>query len=830
MGEPLVSGLENFVARPGQPLEEHLTQAAFAAGDPESTLTEQLLFLSGLLHDAGKARRTWQDYFKRSVAGSKEKMPHAYVGAALFALYGRNMLDTHETCLEAEQLYYLLVRDIEDHHGRLGDWWEPRLNQSVPPWRSLISSQPPEDTAFAALNSLVQRYFPFLTDNAITDYDSFRKRLMHLEKRWDRTFKKHRMKLKQKLGTVPSAYASWISRDTSGRLIAADRLSASGLSAETALSPNSAQAALQIFKDKLEEKHRTAIEDGHGLMADKRSAVHEQALSRYRNNGDAPWFALSLPVGWGKTLISLRVTLEHAAAGQAERIVYVAPYLSILSQAAKEIREVTGLEVMEHHHLALLNAAPAGSDSPEEIEPIDVLTMESWRAPIIATTFNQLFRAVFPKNAQQSIRIPSLRRAFIIIDEPQIMDVSVYNAFIRGLEALRERSEARVMLVSATIPPTLHALTTPPFPIAPEVESANRYSLITHTETWTEDRVAKEAIQRFKQYGQVAVILNTIADAVRVYRQVSELTEKGVCINLHGMMTPLHKAHLIAEIAGRLDRGEPVLVISTQVLEAGINLSFRRILRARPIFSSVAQTAGRANRHAEGAVATVEVFDFIREDGSDSSKWIYKNEHQRKVTKELLPPDGRWSEAQTAELIERYFEKLSDVDPNIMALDWFADAAKGQWSKLAGLSPFETLEEEGGNELSEQNARVFVVTADVWTSPLVKKWMEYFGISHVSDIYRRYQERDFLRRLDFDDRKRFLSLVGQFVAPLRWRLVPQVCGPVDPEKMSIFRAQDDNDYHMDTGFGHLLLREDSDDYDRRLDAAMSRSHDPAQYL
>ncbi|MGI8911332.1 MAG: CRISPR-associated helicase Cas3' [Rubrobacteraceae bacterium] len=826
----MVNGLENFVARPGQPLEEHLTQAAFAAGNPEGLPADQLLFLAGLLHDAGKARQTWQDYFQRSLAGSKEKMPHAYVGAALFALYGRDLLETHSPSLEVEQLYYLLVRDVEDHHGQLRDWYDPRLNQSVPPWKSLISSQPPEDTAFAALDELAQQYLPSLADNPIIDHDIFSERLRQLENRWDRAFKKHRMKLKRKLGIVPSTYASWISRNATGRLIAADRLSASGLSAETSLSSDSARSALQVFKDELEEKRLKAIEDGHGIMAEKRSAVHEQALVGYRNGADAPWFTLSLPVGWGKTLISLRVALEHAVTGQAECIVYVAPYLSILSQAAKEIREVTDLEVMEHHHLALLNAAPAEADSPEEIEPIDVLTMESWRAPIIATTFNQLFRAVFPKNAQQSIRIPSLERAFIVIDEPQIMDASVYNAFIRGLEALRDHSEARVMLVSATIPPTLHALTAPPLPIAPEVESADRYTLVTHTGTWTEERVAKEAKQRFEQYGQVAVILNTIADAVRVYRRVSKPTGESVCINLHGMMTPLHKAHLIAKIAGRLERDEPVLVVSTQVLEAGINLSFRRILRARPIFSSVAQTAGRANRHAEGDTATVEVFDFIREDGADSSKWIYKNEHQRKATGELLPPGGRWSEAQTAELIERYFEKLSEVDPNIMALDWFADAAKGQWSKLAGLSPFETLDDEGGNELSEQNARVFVVTADAWTSPLVKKWMEHFGIAHVSDVYRRYQDRRFLGNLDFDDRKRFLSLVGQFVAPLRWKLVPRVCEPFDPEKIGILRASDDNDYHMDTGFGHLLLREDFDDYDRRLDAAMSRSHDPGQFL
>lgn len=825
-----MSSLENFVARPGQPLEEHLTQAAFAAGDPAGPPTEQLLFLAGLLHDAGKARPAWQAYFWRSVAGSKEKMPHAYVGAALFALYGRGLLDAQPSSLEVEQLYYLLVRDVEDHHSKLGDWWHPHLNQSVPPWKSLMMSQPPEDTAFAALDTLTRRHMYSLQGVPIVGYDIFRERLAHLEQRWDRAFKKHRMRLKRELGIAPSAYASWISRDTTGRLIAADRLSASGISADSALSSDSAKAALRVFKENLEEKHRKAIEDGHGLMADKRSAVHEQALAAYQNNTTAPWFDLSLPVGWGKTLISLRVALEHAAAEQAERIVYVAPYLSILSQAAKDIREITDLEVMEHHHLALLNTTPGGADSFEEIEPIDVLTMESWRAPIIATTFNQLFRAVFPKSAQQSIRIPALRRAFIIIDEPQAMDASVYNAFIRGLEALREHSEARVMLVSATIPPTLHALTTTPFPIAPEVESADRYTLVTQTGLWTEERVAKEALQRFSQYGQVAVILNTVADAVRVYRRIAELTEEDVCMNLHGMMTPLHKTHQIEKIKERLDRREPVLVVSTQVLEAGINVSFRRVLRARPIFSSVAQTAGRANRHAEGTISTVEVFDFVREEGVDSRKWIYKNEHQTKVTDELLPAGGSWSEAQTAGLIETYFDRLSDVDPNTASLNWFEDAAKGQWSKLAGLSPFDTLDEDSGNELAEQDARVFVLTGEAWITPLVKSWMEHFGIKSVSDIYASYLNKGFLKSLDFDDRRRFLSLVGQFAVPVRKRLISRICGETDVEEASTLRAQDDSDYHLDTGFGHLLLREDLDDYDRRLDATMSRLPDPSQFL
>jgi hypothetical protein len=140
------------------------------------------------------------------------------------------------------------------------------------------------------------------------------------------------------------------------------------------------------------------------------------------------------------------------------------------------------------------------------------------------------------------------------------------------------------------------------------------------------------------------------------------------------------------------------------------------------------------------------------------------------------------------------------------------------------------LDEDGDSELADQGARVFVATADEWTSSLVENWMKYFGISNVNDIYYSYLDKSFLAKLSFDDRRRFLSLLSQYIVPVRKRLIHEVCGDVDPESAGILRAQDDDSYHLDTGFGHLLLREDLDDYDRRLDAAMSRSHDPGQFL
>ena len=337
---------------------------------------------------------------------------------------------------------------------------------------------PPEDAFYNELDELTRRFFPSLP-LSVRDYATFTHQLGEIEAEWKRRINRQSRKLRQATGGVSAAYAPWICRDMTGYLIAADRLSASASTQDvTALTPAKAKGALETFKTKLGEKRQQAVDNGHGVMANKRQSVHEQTLANYRGHQSASWFTLNLPVGWGKTLTALRVALEDAAAGHSERIVYIAPYLAILTQAAKEIREATGREVLEHHHLALL------SNASEAREPLDILTMESWRAPIVATTFNQLFRAIFPATAQQSIRIPALQHAFIVVDEPQIISAEVYNAFLKGLEVLCERMGTRVMLVTATLPPTMHGLNNTPYDLTPPVESANRYTLISHQEPW----------------------------------------------------------------------------------------------------------------------------------------------------------------------------------------------------------------------------------------------------------------------------------------------------------------------------------------------------------
>src|SRR5690606_21637679 len=124
--------------------------------------------------------------------------------------------------------------------------------------------------------------------------------------------------------------------------------------------------------------------------------------------------------------------------------VYVAPHVSILSQAAEQIRKATLLDVMEHHHLSVAVR--------EDMDEGMYLVMESWQSPVVATTFHQLFRALFPRRAQHTLRLPALERAVVILDEPQMIDPAMWNVLLSMLEAAHREMGTQTLLVTATLP------------------------------------------------------------------------------------------------------------------------------------------------------------------------------------------------------------------------------------------------------------------------------------------------------------------------------------------------------------------------------------------
>jgi CRISPR/Cas system-associated endonuclease/helicase Cas3 len=222
-------------------------------------------------------------------------------------------------------------------------------------------------------------------------------------------------------------------------------------------------------------------------LVELRGRLNSSALEGYRAHTDASIFALLLPTGFGKTLAGLRIAVESCRSGRCRRIVYVAPYLSILSQAAREISKATGQEVFVHHHLTA-----ATLEDHQPYDPID-----TWQTPILATTFNQLFRTLFPARAQQCLRRPALEGAFVFIDEPQIIGAEVWNLFLRALAVTCGEQSCQVLLTTATLPPAEIGLGSRPVELVPHSAvrtlPTDRYAIHLAPELWDARRTAEEA-------------------------------------------------------------------------------------------------------------------------------------------------------------------------------------------------------------------------------------------------------------------------------------------------------------------------------------------------
>ncbi|NLG86296.1 MAG: CRISPR-associated helicase Cas3' [Firmicutes bacterium] len=782
----MVMPLETCWARPQEgnivyPLKDHLLTVAHAIGSPSGEPIERLHFLCGLLHDAGKAQLAWQEYIRNPGRKRGSSVSHAPIGAALFAVYGYYFLQSLELAgnREMQLLFLRLTRDVADHHSKLNDI------EDYPPWSGKWDPRQLETMDLVGLANLVQKYLPETCPPWGHDPDKIQTELSRLHRPWQRYV--------LKLGYFrrpgdPRRLAAYCDRSDTAALIVADRFHAGGIE-ENKITSETARKSLNHFYSYCQERAASIKQMGGTSITDTRQQVQDQAVEKFCQDPSQLIYTLELPTGFGKTLTGLRVALTACQQNDLQRIIYVAPYLSILSQAANEIRQATGLEPLQHHHLAV--------SEKQEFDDRDYLAMESWQGPVVVTTFNQFFRALFPARAQQTMRLKALEGAFVIVDEPQIIDSGTWNLFLAMLEALAQNKHMQVLLMTATLPPTEAGLITTPVSLAPKnLETVNRFNISVEKGSWDAKKLAETAVTTCEEKGSVGVVVNTIADATQIYLAAKNLAGDNIDIfNLHACMQPQHKRYQIKSIKDHMTNksGKPVLVISTQIIEAGVDLSFRHVFRARPIVPSVVQTAGRVNRHGEGESGIVSVVDFLREGKTDTRHYVYRDAITREETDALLTIGSIWKEERAGELVRAYYKGVFARNPNTAALEYISDAAAGQWSSLAGIEPF-------GADIP--TVSVFVPAGEEWLTNNAKELMAHFSCRNIAELYELYVKPGWLAKRSFVERKRFLSLMQEFIVPVNFKVAQQVAD-LSGEK-AIVPAVNPEDYSAATGFGHLV--------------------------
>ncbi len=321
-------------------------------------------------------------------------------------------------------------------------------------------------------------------------------------------------------------------------------------------------------------------------------------------------FSLTVPTGGGKTLASLAFALNHAMNKYKRRIIYVIPFTSIIEQNAKVFRDMLGEDAVLEHHCNFL---------PDDSNWQTRLATENWDAPVVVTTNVQFFNSFFANKTSKCRKLHNVADSIIIFDEVQAIPVEKLKPCLEVIKELSLNYGVTSVLCTATQPAIkyseqfrsgLHGVRE----IIQDVPSL--FTALKRTEeVFIGELSEKDVASQLQEHEQVLCIVNTRQQALDIF---NALPESDANFHLSALMHPAHRTKQLNEIRNRLSSANklPCRVVSTQLIEAGVDVDFPCVFRAVAGIDSIAQAAGRCNRNGLSKIpCKVYVFEFPEDAG-----------------------------------------------------------------------------------------------------------------------------------------------------------------------------------------------------------------------
>ncbi|WP_240512313.1 CRISPR-associated endonuclease Cas3'' [Pseudoruegeria sp. SK021] len=632
-----------------EPLEDHARAVAErAAGFAASFNGVDAATLLGWVHDLGKIKPRFQAKLSGEINGE----PHSGEGAKLLqSRYGG--------------LGPLLAACVSGHHSGLPDM--ENLTQRL---RSVPNIEPPE---WMPIPSGLMPFGP-ITGNGISHFS-----------------------------------IQFVVRMLFSCLVDADELETAAFYDGRDNRPVTRAAAV-VTADHGDafDRHMAGFSDRTGVVNDLRAEI----LAHVRAGAmqDPGLFTLTVPTGGGKTLASLGFALDHALRHGLERVIHVIPYSSIVEQTADVFGAVLGPDQVVEHHASF---DWDGVDDDEDLRRLRRVT-RNWDAPIVVTTAVQFFESLFSARKRRCAKLHNLTRAVIVIDEAQTMPRKLLRPCLAAITELTRHYGATVVLSTATQP----VLSRDQGLIVPEALESVRelapdppllYRKLRRTRVTNVGSLDDDALtERISQAPQVLAIVGNRHHARSLFDRVADLPGAR---HLSTTMTPQHRRHVLADVRDRLANRLPVRLISTSLVEAGVDVDFPMVMRAAAGIDSIAQAAGRCNREGLMKAGEVVVFTPTAEGSAPPDEVAQMAEIGAKIIKAHVDP-------LSEEAVADYFRTLL-WSQGVDALDAVTVGQEGGPQKTGIMKEIAT---SGGNMAFrfEQIAHAFRMIDDTQAPVIVR--------------------------------------------------------------------------------------------------------------
>ena len=671
-----------------QLLIDHLKNVAEIASSFDCMGIKNILYFTGLMHDIGKANRSFQEYLideKYKKGTIWHSLPSAQIA---YKILKDNDVD--------QLIIEIITMSIDAHHGGLDNGINPNGKYE---FIDKICDGNPEKIKINKLKndkdnlSRVKEINDFIDKQKELDLDSI---MLGIKRESVGLSEKLRSMSEKKFDC--SFFVHLITRYVYSCLVDADRLDArnfdNGQEYENDKFKNEEKFMNleRIFTQNLEKLNRNNSVKTDVKVNEFRKNISEKCLEASQK--EIGIYKLEVPTGGGKTLSSLRFAINHLLNHKMDRIIYVIPYLSITDQTAKSFREI--LEKEDDYETILeanSNFIPPDNDS-------DILKyeyMESrWDNNIVITTMVNFLESTFSNRASLQRKFHNYANSVFIFDEIQSLPPYTINMFNQLANFLNLMLNSTIILCSATQIPL--DKTNHPIIYSPsnhligdnfKIDLSTRVKcipLIQRNDTKLEKYEYKNLTEKIMEQNQSSlVIVNTKKNALELYKEVYEYVKldnikvDGIyCLTTY--MCSEHRKEIIAKIKDDLKNKKYIICISTQLIEAGVDISFECVFREKTGIDSLIQAAGRCNRNNEFAEQkNIYLFDLRN---TNVPKEI---QYSCEITDLILNNEKNHEKLLSSDVIDSYYDIFFDRGNSNQKFDYSINVGYNDLIKLYDL-------------------------------------------------------------------------------------------------------------------------------------------------